>query len=206
MFSLVEAIQEKLSFDYCTDTELELLIGGTKDRRYGLVKRALASKKLLRVCRGFYVLGKKYRRRSLDLYALAGQIYGPSYISFESALSYHAWIPEAVYTVTSATTKRAKTIETPFGAFSYARVPRRNAMQGVERIEKNQSIFFVASPWRAILDYVYVNNPGWRSREALVESLRIDEEKLVTPPWQELAGLEAVFASRRVSQFLKRIK
>ena len=41
-------------------------------------------------------------------YLLAGSIYGPSYISFEYALSFYGLIPEAVYTVTSATFEKKK--------------------------------------------------------------------------------------------------
>lgn len=38
----------------------------------------------------------------------AGSIYDPSHISFEFALSYYGLIPEAVYTVTSATFEKRK--------------------------------------------------------------------------------------------------
>lgn len=38
-------------------------------------------------------------------YLLAGSIYGPSYLSFEFALSYYSMIPEAVHVYTSATFK-----------------------------------------------------------------------------------------------------
>ena len=38
--------------------------------------------------------------RHTPAYLLAGSIYGPSYISFEYALSFYGMIPEAVYTVT----------------------------------------------------------------------------------------------------------
>lgn len=44
-------------------------------------------------------------------YLLANAIYGPSYLSFEFALSYHGLIPEAVYTYTSATFKKKKSIQ-----------------------------------------------------------------------------------------------
>lgn len=45
-------------------------------------------------------------------YLLAGSIYGPSYISFEYALSYYGLIPERVTTITCATfnKKRKKCI------------------------------------------------------------------------------------------------
>lgn len=206
MINISELVREKLPYDYCTDVEISLLLGGSDNRRYGIVKRALASGRLQRLRRGLYALPRNQQKRGLDLYVLAGQIYAPSYLSFESALSYHGWIPEAVYTITSATTRRAQDFTTPLGAFSYAKVPRRNAMQGVQRVEKEEGIFFVASPWRAILDYVYVNNPQWESKEVLSESLRIDQERLMQIPWNELKELEEAYESRKVSQFLKRLK
>ena len=41
-------------------------------------------------------------------YLLANIIYGPSYLSFDFALSYYGLIPEAVYTFTSATFEKKK--------------------------------------------------------------------------------------------------
>ncbi|MDD3361788.1 MAG: hypothetical protein PHW34_08975 [Hespellia sp.] len=45
---------------------------------------------------------------SVPGYLLAESIYGPSYLSFEFALSYHGLIPEAVYAFTSATFEKKK--------------------------------------------------------------------------------------------------
>ena len=59
-------------------------------------------------------------------YLLAGSIYGPSYISFEYALSFYGMIPEAVYTVTSATFVKKKKFETAFGTFTYRDVLQRH--------------------------------------------------------------------------------
>ena len=46
--------------------------------------------------------------RNAPAYLLAGSIYGPSYISFEYALSRYGLIPEAVYAVTCATFEKKK--------------------------------------------------------------------------------------------------
>ena len=46
--------------------------------------------------------------RNAPAYLLAGRIYGPSYISFEYALSRYGLIPEAVYAVTCATFEKKK--------------------------------------------------------------------------------------------------
>lgn len=64
--------------------------------------------------------------RYTPAYLLAGSIYGPSCISFEYALSFYGMIPEAVYTVTSATFVKKKKFETAFGTFTYRDVLQRH--------------------------------------------------------------------------------
>src|SRR5580692_8559792 len=123
---------------YLSDADLEVLLDGTPDSRYGKIKRLLAQGKLLHVRRGLYCLteelGYLTKPHSLEL---AQHIYGPSYISLESALSFHRLIPEAVYTVTSATAKRSKEFRTPLGVFSYLRLPLESFYVEVELIKEN---------------------------------------------------------------------
>ena len=74
--------------------------------------------------------------RNAPAYLLAGSIYGPSYISFEYALSRYGLIPEAVYAVTCATfeKKKKKKYETPFGTFTYRDVPSEAFPLGIRRL------------------------------------------------------------------------
>ena len=46
--------------------------------------------------------------RNTPAHLLAGSVYGPSYISFEYALSFYGLIPEGVYTVTCAAFDKKK--------------------------------------------------------------------------------------------------
>ena len=65
--------------------------------------------------------------RHTPAYLLAGSIYGPSYISFEYALSFYGMIPEAVYIVTSATFEKKKEVRNSFWIFQLSRC----AFQGI---------------------------------------------------------------------------
>ena len=57
----------------------------------------------------------------INLFYIANSIYSPSYISFESALSYYNIIPEAVFSVTSATSlKTNKKTNPPYERGAYA--------------------------------------------------------------------------------------
>jgi predicted transcriptional regulator of viral defense system len=59
----------------------------------------LKDKELIQVKRGLYLSGDA---ESYSLKAISGILYGPSYVSFETALSYYGLIPEGVRTVTCA--------------------------------------------------------------------------------------------------------
>ena len=102
MNKLTEQVIGLLPYSQFTGQEVAALFPGSDDRRYGLVRRAIASGEIIHIRRGLYCLSSKYQKKGMNPYALAQQVYGPSYVSLESALSWHGWIPEAVHGITNA--------------------------------------------------------------------------------------------------------
>jgi len=131
-------------------------------------------------------------------------IYGPSFVSLESALSYYGWIPEAVYATACVTIKRAKKFKTSIGIFSYEHVPSRDFYVGVDRIETAQSVFFIATPWRALADFMYVTRRSWKTLLDLEQDLRIDIEDVMNSDKKVLKLLVEKYPSRRVRDNLKK--
>lgn len=170
------------------------------------MKRAIAQGDLVHIRRGLYCLSEKYRRSPLNLFALAQKIYGPSYISLESALSHHGWIPESVHAVTSVTSKRSVEFQNPLGLFIYQRVVSHPLLTGVERIEGESGSYLIARPWKAIADYVYLHKLDWKGFEPLKESLRIEEEHLLKIDDKELEEIVASYKNHRVKRFLDAIR
>lgn len=81
----------------------------------------------------------------------------PSYVSLESALSHHGLIPEAVFSVQNITTRKTISYETVSGKFVYRSI-KPNLYFGYE-VDKSQSIpVLIASPEKAILDFLYLNH------------------------------------------------
>ena len=136
MQKLTETVLEKSETGFFTLMEVARWVGGSSNRQFALLKRALKSGEAIRIHRGFYCLASKYLRRKPDPLGLAQRIYGPSYLSLETALSYHGWIPEAVYAITSASMDRSREFETPLGHFSFTRIPQKIFYSEVTRIEK----------------------------------------------------------------------
>ena len=201
-----------------TITEIALRVGGERvftreqagywvndngARLDALLKRAVASGEVWRVRRGLYCLSTQYLSHPVNPLGLAQRIHGPSYISLESALSYHAWIPEAVRAVTSTSLGRSREFDTPLGLFAFTRVPQQEFFSGVTRISgKGDDTFFLADPLKALSDYVYINRCDWVCAEPLVESLRVDEEELANLTGEIFDELAPVYKSARVRRFL----
>ena len=161
------------------ERQLSELLGGGDARRYGLVNRALKDGSLIRLKRGVYTLAKAYRSAPVHPFAVAQALLPGSYISFESALAYHGWIPEAVL-VTASVTPGRKTLEIPateFGSFKYhpLAIADYRFLSGVERVTFDKLTAFVARPLRALMDLVALRKVEWSGLDW--RSLRITPDK-----------------------------
>src|SRR5690242_12388615 len=94
-------IEANLTHHLLNEVDLKALLSNTSAARYGLVNKALKKKELIKLRRGLYLLADPYRRQKISKFFLASRLVPYSYISLESALSYHGWVPERVSTVTS---------------------------------------------------------------------------------------------------------
>lgn len=139
---------------------------------------------LIRLKRGSYVVSPNYSKQLLSVELIANHLYGPSYVSMETALRFHGLIPEQVYAIRSMTVKRAKIFENSIGRFEYVTVPETYYPVGImqQLVHENYS-FLIASPEKALCDMI-VASPGLRfqSEKALKsyleEDLRFDMSAL----------------------------
>ena len=207
MQTLTEIALEKAVGGIFTRPEVACWIGGSPDRQFSLLKRAMAAGEVVRIHRGLYCLATKYLRQKIDPLVLAQRIYGPSYISLETALSYHGWIPEAVYAVTSTALDRSREFDTPMGRFSFTRIPQKTFYAEVKRVEKEDGdSFLLASPLKALADSVYAHRCDWNSARPVVESLRIDESSLAGVDLPSFDRLLANYPALRVRRFLEGLR
>ncbi|MGI6137317.1 MAG: hypothetical protein GX959_03530 [Clostridiales bacterium] len=140
------------------------------------ISRMVKNGEIIPVIRGMYVRDKNISRN-----VLAGAIYGPSYVSFETALAHYGLIPERVYSVTSATfrKRRTKCYRTKLGTFFYTDIPAKAYPYGLRYIAEQGTGYFMASPEKAICDKLYSVSPCQSQKELeyiLFDNLRIDED------------------------------
>jgi hypothetical protein len=206
MNKLTEKVFELIPRSQFTTGDVASLFPESEDRRFGLVKRAIASGEIIHIRRGLYCLAPKYQKNSVNLYALAQHIYGPSYVSLESALSWHGWIPEAVHAITNASFKKSKQFKTPLGVFSYDRIPQKLFYSEVKRFtDESKNVFLMASPLKALADYVYVRKKDWTKIDPVIGSLRIEPEEFEQVTRDSLDSLIANYSNSRVKRFLEGI-
>ena len=207
MQSITEIALEKAKKGFFSRAEASIWINDEEARLSALLKRAVACSEVLRIQRSLYCLNPKYLNRPINPLVIAQRIHGPSYISLEMALSYHGLIPEAVYTITSVSVERSREFDTPFGCFSFSRVPQREFFSGVRSIESDEGErFLIAVPLKAIADYVYVHRLNWVSIHPVVESLRVDSEYFLDLTLDEFNEVESAYRSGRVLTFLRGCK
>ena len=181
-------------------------LGEHRNSVRGIVKRAIGAGEILHIRRGLYCLSAKYNRYGISRNVIANLVYGPSYISIETALSIHGWIPEAVHSVMSVSSGRTKAFETPVGYFDYVHIAQTPLFAAVERKVMDSAAFLVAKPLKAIVDYVVSRGKDWTDSEPLEDSLRIEAESLCGLTPADFDELEGVYKSNRARRFLSGLR
>ena len=104
--------------------------------------------------------------RTADPRLLAGEITRPhpAYVSFASALAAHGVIDQIPREIALASTGRAKRVKTSQGIFVVHRVPPR--LFGGYDVKDGVAI---ATPEKALFDFVYVSQASGRTRQRLPE-------------------------------------
>lgn len=174
---------------------------------YGKIRRLVKNKDLFLLSKGLYTDSSHIS----GLY-VANAIYGPSYVSFNTALSYWGIIPEAVYNITSATTQKMKkkTYSNFIGQFTYRDVPLKVFPFGIKIIEENGYRFMIASREKALCDKLY-ELPVVRTQKELefmlFNDMRLDYDSFLNLSVKDIDFLATKYHSVNVlllAKFLRR--
>ncbi len=136
---------------------------------------------IVKLRRGVYVLNENDRKIDPEKPFIANQLYTPSYVSLEYALSFYELIPEMVSDVTSITTKKTASFENKLGKFIYQHI-RPRAFRGFKLAKvASGASYFLAEPEKAIVDFIYLNlhlfKPG--DRDIFEQSYRFQNLEIL---------------------------
>ncbi len=137
--------------DYYTIPDLEKILDQKDNNLLVTLARLEKRGDIKRIFRGVYQLPDQ----PTNILAVATQIYQPSYVSFESALSIYGILSQVPYTVTLATTKKPKKIMIENTVCEYRRI-KPGLFFGFA-LKDN---VYQASPEKALLDQLYFVSKG----------------------------------------------
>jgi len=157
-----------------------------------------------KIAKGHYIFSDLTIDENI-LFEVANRLYSPSYVSLESALSYYQIIPEAVYGITSISTRRTYSFSTPWGEFHY-RTLKPDFFFGYKILPFDSKAFKIADLEKAVLDFFYLH-PNLKSDSDII-SLRFDTEifkqKFNRNKLQKyLRKFSKTALSERISKFLE---
>ena len=166
---------------------------------------------LISLKKGLYIYNSPYVETLVSKEIIANNLLGPSYISYEYALSYYNLIPERVEEITSATTKRSKSFSTSYGVFSYRHIYKKLFALGVKIVSSKQGNFMIASKEKALCDKVFaINGVRVASKKVMhsliEEDLRIDTDELGDIDLDIIKQYALISKSRRVEFLYKVLK
>jgi predicted transcriptional regulator of viral defense system len=155
---------------FFTIADLEKITGMERKSLYVTLNRLVKRGVLERAARNVYIIAGEPTR----VEAVAGQVYFPSYFSFESALSRFGILNLVPYTFTFATTRKTKKLTLLGRSIDYRHI-REELFFGFELKDG----MYLAEPEKAFLDLVYFSTFGKGSLPAEEMDLRsLSRQKL----------------------------
>lgn len=196
MIPIYRKLPQNHYFDYAFLMHVLQSYNKPRDR----VTKMLHEGEIIRIRKGLYILSPDYGGQ-VHLYGIANAIYGPSYISLDSALSYYNLIPERVVENTSVTIKVNRFFYTPLGNFAYYHIKKKAFPAGVKLNENENGGYLIASKEKALCDKVWSAKNIRTIREIkeyLFDNLRIDPDELKQVNVSELTEIKNAYSSTRI--------
>ena len=188
----------------------QVLLGLLKgySRPYDKIMEMVNQGILVQLRRGLYMTSSLVSPITPEPFLIANHLYGPSYISLDSALFHWGLIPERVFEISSVTPKISKKIMVQNVVYSYTHLPVAYSPLGIQSISltKTQTVL-IASPEKALCDKVITTaGINLRSRQQtlafLVEDLRIEKDQLRELNTTEMTSWLPVCPKRKSIQLL----
>ncbi len=173
------------------------------------VKYWLKKGNIISLKKGVYVLKETWEKETnKDDYRqyIANQLCQPSYLSCEYIMSKYGLLTEAVYGITSMTTKTTKTFINSLGSFSYYSLSSALFL-GYEVKKISSFSVAVAKKSKAVFDFLYLRFIKQTPvNKKAIEELRINWENMTKEEFRELAQYGRKTKSVRLNQAINIIR
>ncbi len=152
---------------------------------------------LVRLAKGKYLLGEKYRKAHVSRERLAFLLYPDSYVSRMTVLIQNRMVPEAYFgkIIRCVSLHKTRKIENLFGSFDYCST-KKELYRGFRTLkDENGMPYSCATPTKALLDHLYFDAPRANpSADYFEHSLRL--QNVVKIKVQELRDFRKRYPAR----------
>lgn len=153
---------------------------------------------VIKLRRGIYTLSNNQRSCRVSEYFLANNLYSPSYISLEAALSYYHFIPERVYSVTSITPMKTMKFNNALGRFTYRNIKASAFSHYEEHKDVDGYKFLIATKEKALLDFLYFATKHMKTIKKDIFDLSFRFQNLESVSCAKLIEAAAVFGQKKM--------
>lgn len=130
-------------------------------------------------------------------FEIANKLYQPSYISFETCLSFYGIIPETITQILSATPKISRQFIVNDLKFSFRKI-KKNCFLGYCPIKIQNRTILIAEPEKALVDLLYLTAIGkW--------SFNYERLKLNKLKKQKVLKYGKLFENKKLLEIIKRL-
>lgn len=188
---------------YVENHQLKPLLGTYKNPD-DFISRLVKTGELIRLKNGFFLIAEKIEESPIPYEQIANLLYGPSYLSFEWALSFYGMIPEGVYVITSASATKSKIFKTFAGTFNYTYLSHQRYAIGIDQKENATGRFLIATPEKALADLIHLKSKELEGNDLLtdlIEARRMDENHLKNLNKKLLKEIAENYRSKAVRNF-----
>lgn len=158
-----------------TPQDLRHLLRASETSVRFLLTRALKRGDVIKLRRGLYAL-PDHLPNELEL---GNALIKPSYISFLYALSYYHLIPEAVFKITSATTRTTRRFEALGKVFTYHHI-KPTVFTGYLSENIRGKTILIAEPEKALVDCLYFASLGQLSLPDRLDLSTVNSKRILT--------------------------
>ena len=157
--------------------------------------RWVKSGRIIQLRRGLYAIAPPYQKIAPHPFHIANRLQRGSYVSLQTALAFHGYIPEGVHQTLSVTSGRPGQFSTPLGNFVFRHI-KPDLLRGYRMIDLDGQQAWAATPEKALLDLVYLQTGA--DSEAYLNELRL--QNLDQLDVDLLASYRQVFGSPKMNR------
>lgn len=146
----IQQYMAKKQIKIFSSLDIQRIFNVSRNTTERFIARYIKKGLIIKLRKGFYCFST-YMPSEFEI---ANKIYQPSYISFDSALSYYQMIPETIYSITSATSQITRSFKVNNLLYTYQKI-KKEAYGGYRPQNMQGFTVLIAEPEKALADYLY---------------------------------------------------